>query len=92
MVWYHLHNIKLCLTPAEERLFHLLTNAAEAYEGGQLAIDPNPPQQSVGARGYDVAETKRRKNARRVWGRDQVPRLHSRERQLRGFSGLFVDI
>jgi len=47
----HNHNIKLCLTPEEERLFDLLTNAAEAYEADQLTIDPNPPQQSVSARG-----------------------------------------
>lgn len=39
------------LTPQEEELFQLLVNAAEAHERGELTIDPNPPQQSVSARG-----------------------------------------
>ncbi|KAL3796762.1 hypothetical protein HJC23_010909 [Cyclotella cryptica] len=47
----HLRNVSLRLTPEEELLFELLVNAAEAHEQGKLTIDPNPPQQSVSARG-----------------------------------------
>jgi tRNA nucleotidyltransferase (CCA-adding enzyme) len=35
----------------EKQLFELLVNAAEAHEQGKLTIDPNPPRQSVNARG-----------------------------------------
>ncbi|KAL3791930.1 hypothetical protein ACHAWO_009445 [Cyclotella atomus] len=47
----HERNVSISLTPEEEQLFELMVNAAEAYEQGQLTIDPNPPQQSVSARG-----------------------------------------
>ena len=41
----------LNLTPEEERLFTLLIKSAEAYERGELVIDPNPTETSVSARG-----------------------------------------
>lgn len=41
----------LHLTPEEERLFTLLIKSAEAYERGELVIDPNPTETSVSARG-----------------------------------------
>eukprot|EP00984_Skeletonema_dohrnii_P016904 scaffold7587_cov71-Skeletonema_dohrnii-CCMP3373.AAC.1 len=44
-------SVSLHLTPEEERLFTLLINAAEAYERGELVIDPNPTEKSLSARG-----------------------------------------
>eukprot|EP00984_Skeletonema_dohrnii_P013797 scaffold5751_cov115-Skeletonema_dohrnii-CCMP3373.AAC.2 len=44
-------SVSLHLTPEEERLFTLLINAAEAYERGELVIDPNPTERSLSARG-----------------------------------------
>mmetsp|Transcript_3768 Transcript_3768/g.8028 ORF Transcript_3768/g.8028 Transcript_3768/m.8028 type:complete len:959 (-) Transcript_3768:1082-3958(-) len=44
-------SLSLHLTPEEERLFTLLINAAEAYERGELIIDPNPTEKSLSARG-----------------------------------------
>eukprot|EP00581_Thalassiosira_minuscula_P014890 CAMPEP_0183726666 /NCGR_PEP_ID=MMETSP0737-20130205/23879_1 /TAXON_ID=385413 /ORGANISM="Thalassiosira miniscula, Strain CCMP1093" /LENGTH=965 /DNA_ID=CAMNT_0025958077 /DNA_START=248 /DNA_END=3145 /DNA_ORIENTATION=- len=46
----HHQNVNIRLTIEEERLFNLLTSAAEAYESGTLDIDPNPSTQSVAAR------------------------------------------
>ena len=45
------NSVSLHLTPEEQRLFTLLINAAEAYERGELVIDPNPSERSVSARG-----------------------------------------
>jgi len=50
-------NVKISLTPEEERLFQLLTSSAEAYEANQLTIDPNPPQQKISARGGFTKQT-----------------------------------
>ncbi|KAK1737288.1 tRNA nucleotidyltransferase/poly(A) polymerase family protein [Skeletonema marinoi] len=44
-------SLSLHLTPEEERLFTLLINSAEAYERGELIIDPNPTEKSLSARG-----------------------------------------
>jgi len=48
--------VKLRLTPEENRLFKLLTDAAEAYESGKLTVNPNPTEQSVSARGGFVKQ------------------------------------
>ena len=47
----HERNVSIHLTPEEEQLFVIMVNAAEAYEQNKLSIDPNPPQQSLSARG-----------------------------------------
>ena len=47
----HERSVSIHLTPEEEELFTLMVNAAESYEQNKLSIDPNPPQQSVSARG-----------------------------------------
>ncbi|KAL9182878.1 hypothetical protein ACHAXT_004157 [Thalassiosira profunda] len=45
------HSVNLRLTPEEDTLFLELTHAAEAYEAGQLIVDPTPPRESLSARG-----------------------------------------
>ncbi|KAL7517498.1 hypothetical protein ACHAWX_002416 [Stephanocyclus meneghinianus] len=64
----YLKKVLLPLTPDEAQLFELLVNAAEAYEQGKLSIDPNPPQQSVSARGgFTKADSALREDGPASW-------------------------